>query len=613
MKILLSVTNPELKEEWCSTENGVFRFEDALANSNRRVWWQCKNNPNHKWKGRIRNRSINKSGCPYCSGRFISPERSLATLYPSVAAEWHPTKNGALRPEAVGPFSNKRAWWKCSSGHEWNTLIAHRTRDTSICPKCRLNESSLKYTNPELAAEWHPKKNLPLLVTDVSRGMNKAVWWQCKEGHSWQARIVTRAKDLSGCPKCLTRDKKPLPISMPDIAVQWHTTKNFPLLPEQLTGGSSRKVWWICPQNKSHIWAATPRTRKKGRGCPICSKSPSFADKFPELAKEWHPTKNGELKPSDFTSGSSKRVWWRCSKDPSYEWQATITQRTHSRGEMKACPHCSGRAATEKNSLALHYPLIAKEWHPTKNASLTPNEVTRASGRKIWWRCSFNPEHEWLAQVKNRTILQSGCPLCESENRLRRLYEALYESAQANSDFLKTFTKEVSIIRGLLSQKLPSRAQLRQPLLRMIYAAAITAMETYLCDAFFHKVTNSDALIERLLKTVPEFKERKYAITDILDWKNQINKKVSEYLLDLVWHNLARVENLYDNVLQIKFPEDIELIHRGIAIRHDLVHRNGRTKSGKFHVLRLAEIEVLLKSLEEFISSIDTQLKSIAS
>ncbi|MED4634714.1 zinc-ribbon domain-containing protein [Peribacillus frigoritolerans] len=36
---------------------------------------------------------------------------------------------------------------------------------------------------------------------------------------------------------------------------------------------------------------------------------------FPELAKEWHPTKNGKLTSEDVTDGSKKVVWWLCKKD----------------------------------------------------------------------------------------------------------------------------------------------------------------------------------------------------------------------------------------------------------------------------------------------------------
>ncbi|OLN24302.1 zinc-ribbon domain-containing protein [Desulfosporosinus metallidurans] len=34
----------------------------------------------------------------------------------------------------------------------------------------------------------------------------------------------------------------------------------------------------------------------------------------PEIVQEWHPTKNGNLKPSDVVAGSERKVWWKCKK-----------------------------------------------------------------------------------------------------------------------------------------------------------------------------------------------------------------------------------------------------------------------------------------------------------
>ena len=50
----------------------------------------------------------------------------------------------------------------------------------------------------------------------------------------------------------------------------------------------------------------------------MVSKTPtpgqSFGDLFPEVAKQWHPTLNGDLKPTDVKPGSNERVWWRCDE-----------------------------------------------------------------------------------------------------------------------------------------------------------------------------------------------------------------------------------------------------------------------------------------------------------
>ena len=59
----------------------------------------------------------------------------------------------------------------------------------------------------------------------------------------------------------------------------------------------------------------------------------------PEIAMEWHPTKNGELTPNDVTAGSHKKVWWQCSKFKNHEWDARIKDRTRS-NVPTGCPDC---------------------------------------------------------------------------------------------------------------------------------------------------------------------------------------------------------------------------------------------------------------------------------
>ena len=70
-----------------------------------------------------------------------SPERSLATLSPEIAKEWHPTLNAPLIPEEVFNRSDKKAWWQCQrvKDHVWEQSIGNRTRKDrkSVCRECR--------------------------------------------------------------------------------------------------------------------------------------------------------------------------------------------------------------------------------------------------------------------------------------------------------------------------------------------------------------------------------------------------------------------------------------------------------------------------------------------
>lgn len=613
LKEISPAVKATLKSEWHPTRNKGVKFDDLSAKTNLPVWWLCSKNAKHEWSARFRNRVIDGDGCPYCSGRKVLREDSFGAQYPEMLAEWHPTKNGSLDPFSFRPHSNKQVWWQCRTPykHEWRTTVSTRVSNGSGCKQCVNIPNPLSNAFPHIAKQWHPTKNGKLTADDVSAGSKMKAWWQCESDrtHVWQASVYGRTKANSRCRFCAKKTPPKrwatLDISFPELAAQWHPTKNGSRKPSDVYPSSKEKAWWVCPVDPSHVWDAIIGNRAKlGNGCRFCaprsryvSLGRSFADCFPQLAAEWHPTKNAPLKPSDVMPGSSERVWWQCKTNPTHEWDATITTRTHKKSRG-LCPHCSGQIVSSANSLQAKYPEIAKEWHPTKNAPLTPDKIKRASGKRVWWRCSVNPSHEWLARVKNRTILRNGCPNC-----------ALFHSAESNTNYIETFENDIHGLRALAKQEPHKAARLRQAFLRMLYSSAITALETYLSDAFYQTVIKDEALIERLILTTPEFKDKKYSLSELFEWKKQTNEKVSEYLFNIVWHNLAKVRCMYSDVLGVKFPDDAGSVYVAVVIRHDIVHRGGKTKSGRPHNFRESDIEKLFASIETFVAAVDVQLK----
>lgn len=271
--------------------------------------------------------------------------------------------------------------------------------------------NSLEALSPQLAAQWHPTRNGRLTPRDVTPGSHKKVWWKCSYNHDWQAVVSSRSAGC-GCPYCSGRratEETCLATVRPDVAADWHPTKNGTLTTRNVTAFSSRSVWWTC--KRGHQWMSSISNRTQGNGCPYCAgrlpcQDTCLETRNPGLAAEWHATLNGHLTPRHVTSGSHKKVWWKCKKG--HEWQTPVFQRTRGSG----CPYCAGQAVGTDNCLRQVNPKLAAEWHPTKNGDLTPSHVTRRSGKKVWWKCKRG--HEWQATVDNRSNGIS-CPTCNPQ------------------------------------------------------------------------------------------------------------------------------------------------------------------------------------------------------
>ena len=133
-----------------------------------------------------------------------------------------------------------------------------------------------------------------------------------------------------------------------ELMAEWNWEKNnkFGFDPKTLTLGSNKKVWWMC--SNGHEWQAMVSNRNKGRGCPYCSGKKvltgynDLQTLNPELAKEWNDDLNGDLKPTDFTMHSRRKVWWQCKKG--HQWQSRIDHRSNG----SDCPQCAKEKLKKK-------------------------------------------------------------------------------------------------------------------------------------------------------------------------------------------------------------------------------------------------------------------------
>jgi DNA-directed RNA polymerase subunit RPC12/RpoP len=274
---------------------------------------------------------------------------------------------------------------------------------------------TLAEANSTLTAEWHPTKNDRTPTEVAERGAYRA-WWVCATcDWEWVAPVCNRSGG-SRCPLCTNRITvagiNDLATLRPDLMQAWAWERNTDLDPTTLRPQSAARAWWRC-SDCAYEWQTTISNRYKGKGCGRCAGHVlepginDLASQRPELAAEWHPTRNDRGADAVFAAGAH-HAWWQCATCE-HEWAARVNNRAQGAG----CPACGGHVLIPgSNDLASQAPLLAQAWHPTRNGDLTPDQVRYGSKRRVWWLCP-SCNHEWEADVKQR-VHGKGCPGCAS-------------------------------------------------------------------------------------------------------------------------------------------------------------------------------------------------------
>lgn len=380
----LATTHPDIAAE-C--------LEDATtltAGHDRKVRWICREG--HEWFAPTHARTQQKSGCPYCSGRFpVVGVSDLASTHPHLVPE------ALFDATTVKAGSDKRVRWRCAKSHEWETSVSGRALTGAGCPMCAGQKviqgvNDLATLFPDVAGEAQ------FDASQVMAGSSQRLPWKCSQGHEWKTTPDSRTRAGRGCPMCA--GQKVIP-GVNDLRTVFPEVANEALFdPTQVMWGSNKKLNWRCPINHEYEMRVADRTAD-GALCPYCQGKRTLvgfndlATTHPQLAKQCLDD------PTTFTAGSGKKVRWRC--DVGHEWRSVVGSRSN----VKAlgCPICSGQQVLAGfNDLATMNPALAQQ-----AVDLDGTTVTSGSGRKARWRCENG--HEWVATIASRNN-GIGCPSC---------------------------------------------------------------------------------------------------------------------------------------------------------------------------------------------------------
>ena len=171
------------------------------------------------------------------------------------------------------------------------------------------------------------------------------------------------------------------------------------------------------------------------------------------------------------------------------------------------------------------------------------------------------------------------------------------------------FLQRLSEIDSLNAAALDSEH--KRLLRQLLYSHLIAALETYLSDTMSYWIKSDEAVFKRFVSHCSEFKKEKLSLSTIFNRLEALRDQVEQYIQKTVWHRLDRVMPLFSSSLDIEKPE-IDRLMEYIVIRHDIVHRGGRTKEGSHVEIIPDKLSELRLCVATFVEKIEEEVTSIA-
>lgn len=181
--------------------------------------------------------------------------------------------------------------------------------------------------------------------------------------------------------------------------------------------------------------------------------------------------------------------------------------------------------------------------------------------------------------------------------------ENYWSSVGANQNAFETFTEAISNVEELLDSAPP---YVLQRIVQLLFANAITSLEAYLLDTFANVILRDKAVLRKFVETNPEFQKRQVRYADVIRLADSVTDEVKSYLAAVLWHNLAKVSRMYKAALDIDFGDFSEL-GRAVAVRHDIVHRNGKTPDGLQIAIGRDEVCQVVAQVRKLVAEVEKQ------
>ena len=399
-----AITYPHLILVWDFEKNKQLP-EKFTTKSNKVVFWKCE--LGHRWEKSIKQTVLQNGKCLICQEKkSVSKSYNLENKYPELMKFWD-YENNLNPPSTFTPFSSKVVYWKCVNGHNYQQNIVNKTRSKYGCPHCKVkgsrNEVRLFCELKSIGIEVYLRHKINGIEFDIYLP-------QLKFAIEYDGAYYHRNRVDADKKKNLAAEKLHLRL----FRIREHPLVLFGLDDILITGKILKKtqvndifikiLQGVVPEIELVDYCDQLEFQNELQYFEELKyliqpkEEDAITNTHPKVADEWDYEKNHPLTPDQFSYGSEKKVWWRCSK--MHSWNAAIDKRTGSkRDNPQNCLICSNAIPHPEYNLLTEITGVSDLWDYSKNKQ-TPNSYLPTSNKVVYWMCSKG--HKYRASIVSR-------------------------------------------------------------------------------------------------------------------------------------------------------------------------------------------------------------------
>lgn len=196
------------------------------------------------------------------------------------------------------------------------------------------------------------------------------------------------------------------------------------------------------------------------------------------------------------------------------------------------------------------------------------------------------------------------------QESLQDEHESLqWYTSHSYSDLHRSFQFQIHNLCDLIDLQIAVSHE--ETFYKMSYAHAVTLMESFLADSVRSLIISDEKYFQNAITKVEDLKDIKYSLKDIAKQQDGARGFAVKELSGVMYHNIPKVREILKSILGQSINLDISAVCKITTLRHDIVHRDGKTTDGNLIKVDKDIALEAIAAIEVFVESVASEISRV--